>query len=301
MSATGVSQLDGPRGRGLGERRAQRRARVDEAGAGQVQPHQLHQHLVGVGGAVERAGAGAVVGGGLGGEQLVAADLAGGVLLAHLALQRVGQPGGHRARGHEQRGQVPERQRADQEARHDLVADAEHERGVEHVVREGDGGGHGDDVAAVERQLHARAALRDAVAHGGHAARELGGAARVPCGRLDLGREVVERLVGREHVVVAGHDRDVRRGRALELVLVGAARREAVGEVGAAEPAAGRALLGRGAHALEVGAAGGGAAFGQTSGDVGDHGVGHAISSCQVRPSRSISAVAAAGPAVPAG
>ena len=65
--------------------------------------------------------------------------------------------------------------------------------------------------------------------------------------------------------------------------------------------AAGRALLGGGAHALEVGGAGGGAAFGQTSGDVGDHGVGHAISSCQVRPSRSISAVAAAGPAVPAG
>ena len=32
-----------------------------------------------------------------------------------------------------------------------------------------------DDVAAEQRQLHARAALRDAVAHGRHAARNLRG------------------------------------------------------------------------------------------------------------------------------
>ena len=45
-----------------GQRIAQRRVRVDEGGARQVQAHHLHQHLVGVGGAVEGAGAGAVVG-----------------------------------------------------------------------------------------------------------------------------------------------------------------------------------------------------------------------------------------------
>ena len=49
-------------GRGHGQRVAQRRVGVDEGGAGQMQAHDLHQHLVGVRGAVERAGAGAVVG-----------------------------------------------------------------------------------------------------------------------------------------------------------------------------------------------------------------------------------------------
>ena len=39
------------------------------------------------------------------------------------------------------------------------------------------GGGQRDHVAAEQRQLHARAALRDAVAHGRHAAGDLRGGA----------------------------------------------------------------------------------------------------------------------------
>ena len=49
---------------------------VDERGAGQVQAHHVHQQLVGVGGAVEGAGAGRVVRRHLGGQQVLAADLA---------------------------------------------------------------------------------------------------------------------------------------------------------------------------------------------------------------------------------
>ena len=99
------------------ERRAQGRAGVGERRVGQVQPHHLHQHLVAVGGAVERAGALRVVGRRLGLEQLLAADLALGVQLAHPRLLAVGETGGHRARGHEDCGQVAEGQGADQQSR----------------------------------------------------------------------------------------------------------------------------------------------------------------------------------------
>ena len=67
-SPTGVYSLPSAvisatrRAAACGQRVAQRRVRVDEGGARQVQAHDLHQHLVGVGGAVEGAGAGAVVG-----------------------------------------------------------------------------------------------------------------------------------------------------------------------------------------------------------------------------------------------
>ena len=68
-------------------------------------------------------------------EQRVAADQALRVLLAHLGLLGVRQAAGHRPGRHEHARQVAEVQRADQQARHDLVADAEQQRGVEHVVR----------------------------------------------------------------------------------------------------------------------------------------------------------------------
>jgi hypothetical protein len=46
------------RGRRRGQRVAQGRAGIHEGGAGQLQAHRLEQHLVGIGGAVEGAGAG---------------------------------------------------------------------------------------------------------------------------------------------------------------------------------------------------------------------------------------------------
>ena len=65
-SASGRSplprKLGEPVHRRAGQRLAQRRAGIDEGGVGDVQPHQLHHHLVGVGGAVEGAGARRVIG-----------------------------------------------------------------------------------------------------------------------------------------------------------------------------------------------------------------------------------------------
>ena len=87
--AGGGQSEDAPR-RLAGQRVTQPGAGIDEGGAGQVQAHHLHQHLVGVGGAVEGAGARPVVGGHLGLEQLVATDLALGVELADVALLGVG-------------------------------------------------------------------------------------------------------------------------------------------------------------------------------------------------------------------
>jgi hypothetical protein len=96
-----------------------------------------------------------------------------GVALAHLGLLLVGDAGRHRPGRHEDHRQVAEAQRADQQARHDLVAHAQAQRRVEHVVRQRHRGGHGDHVAREQRQLHAGAALGHAVAHRRHAAGDL--------------------------------------------------------------------------------------------------------------------------------
>ncbi len=110
--------LGDPAGGGVGQRGAQRAVRVHERGAGQVQAHDVHQQLVGVGGAVERAGAGRVVGRDLGGEQVLAADLAVGVRATDRGLLGVRQPArtsgrpgpspwaGARTRGHRRRGRA---------------------------------------------------------------------------------------------------------------------------------------------------------------------------------------------------
>ena len=126
--------------------------------------HRFQQHLVGIGGAVEGAGAGAVVRGGLG-FQLFAGGFAG-IALAHFRLLLVRDARGHRASRHEHR-QVAEGQRADQQARHDLVAHAEVDGGIEHVMAEADRSGLGDHIAREQRQFHAAAA--PAVAHRRHA------------------------------------------------------------------------------------------------------------------------------------
>ena len=97
----------------------------------------------------------------------------------------------------------------DDEAGDDLVADAEVEGGVEDVVAQRDACGERDHVAGEERELHARLALGDAVAHGGHAACDLRGGAGGAGGGPDQLGVGLERLVGREHVVVGGDDAEV--------------------------------------------------------------------------------------------
>ena len=85
-------------GRGGGEGVAQRVVGVDEGRAGQVQPHHVHQHLVGVRRAIERAGARRVVGRHLGVQQLLAAHLARGIGCAVSAFSALEQARGHRTR-----------------------------------------------------------------------------------------------------------------------------------------------------------------------------------------------------------
>jgi hypothetical protein len=162
---------------------------------------------------------------------------------------------------------VPERERADDEAGHDLVAHPEQQRGVEHLVRQRDRRRHGDDVPAEQRQLHAVAPLRDAVAHGRHSAGDLPDASGVAQGLLEQWRVGLERPVGGQHVVVRGHDGHVRFHELAQCLLV---RRihggEPVREVRAAETAAGGPLLGGPSDALEVAGPGGRAAFGDAVG-----------------------------------
>jgi hypothetical protein len=112
-------------GGGARQRRTQRRAGIDERRARQLQAHRLEHHLVGIGRAVERARARCVVGTGLGLEQFIARRLAGRVALAHFGLEFVRNARRHRAGRHEHGRQVTEGERADQQAGHDLVADAE--------------------------------------------------------------------------------------------------------------------------------------------------------------------------------
>ncbi len=63
---------------------------IDEGRARQVQAHDLHHHLVGIGGAVEGAGAGAVIGEHFRLKQLFPTRLAFGIALANLGLLLVG-------------------------------------------------------------------------------------------------------------------------------------------------------------------------------------------------------------------
>ncbi len=104
---------------------------------------------------------------------------------------------------------MPEAERPGDEPGHDLVADAEQQRRVEHLVRERHGGRERDHVAAEQRELHSGAALGDPVAHRRHATRELGDAAGAQDLLLQQRRIALERLVRGEHVVVGGDDRDV--------------------------------------------------------------------------------------------
>ena len=269
----------------LGQRVAQLGAGVDEGGAGQMQAHDLHQHLVGVRRTVEGAGAGAVVGAHLGLQQLVAADLALGVELADVALLGVRDAAGHRACRHEDRRQVAERQRADHEAGHDLVADAEIDRGVERLVRERHRRRQRDHVAREQRQLHARLALGDAVAHGRHAARDL---RRGACGAgraADHLRVGLVGLMGGEHVVIGGDDAEVGRAPHREPRLVVRRRGgEGVRLVGAAElgPRRLRLVCG-GFEAVEVAAARVVAARHDPLSDLGDAGVNGHVQSLSSR------------------
>ena len=171
-------------------------AGVDKGGAGHVQAHGFEQHLVAVGGAVKGAGAGAVVGGRFGLQQLGTAHQALRRLLTHLGLGVVRQARGHRAGRHKHRGQVAKMQGADQQPGHDLVAHAQHQRAMKHIMAQRHRSGHGDHIAAEKAQFHAGRALGHAVAHGRHAAGHLRSSTQAARLDLDQIRVVLQRRMG---------------------------------------------------------------------------------------------------------
>ena len=235
-----------------------------------MQAHGFHQHLVAVGGAVEGAGAGVVIGLRFGFQQFRAADLAFRIQLADFDLFAVGHAAGHRAGGNKHGRNVAEMQCADQQARHDLVAYAQVQRSVEHVMRQGDRGAHGDGVAREQRQLHAGLALRDAVAHGGYAAGELRHAAVFADGVLDDLRETFERLMRRQHVVVGRDDGDGRRAILFQFQLVvGGECGEAVRQIGTGQRTALHPFMTRSIEARQIGSAIRPTTFGDASRDAG--------------------------------
>ena len=128
---------------------------------------------------------------------------------------------------------MAEAQCADQQPGHDLVANAEQRRGIEHAMTQGDRGTHRDHVAAEQRQVHARLALRHAVAHRRHPARNLRGRSGLAGENLDLLGIAPVRLMRRQHVVIGGDDADVGAGKRLDRLLVVTRGREPVSEIAA--------------------------------------------------------------------
>ena len=253
VGIAGRGDLERPPGGRSGQRLTERRAGIYEARAGQVQAHELHQHLVRVRRAIERAGAWTVIRGHLDGHQLVSADLAAGEALAHGGLLIVRQARGHRPRRREDRRDMAEGGCRDRKPGDDLVAYAQEDRSVEAVVRQRHARRQCDHIAAEERELHARLALGDTIAHRRHAAGDLGGATCLPGRLADQRGKSLERLVGREHVVVGGDDADVAGGAAgLARLVRFRAGGEGMREVAAGEMRSRRAGVSGPGHALEI-------------------------------------------------
>ena len=247
---------------------------MDEGRAGHMQAHRFEQHLVGVGGAVEGAGAGAVVGRLFGLQQSVAPDQALRGLLADLAFGAVRQAAAHRSGRHKHAGQMAKVQRTDQQAGHDLVAHTEQQRAIEHVVRQRDGGGHGDRVAREQRQLHAGQALRHAVAHRRHAAGHLQRGAKARRFVAQQRRVGFVGLVRRQHVVVGADNADVRRALGHDTkALVAWHGGEGVGDIGAAHPLLTGWARQQTVNPRQIGLTGRRAAQGDALGDKGDGGL----------------------------
>ncbi|MNU61310.1 hypothetical protein D3C71_505170 [compost metagenome] len=186
-----------------------------------MEAHDLHQHLVGIGRAIEGAGAGTMIGLGFGFQKLGATDLAFRIELANARLLVVGQARGHRTGRNEHGRQVSKGKRGNHQTRHDLVADAEIDGSVEHVVGKADTGRHGNRIAREQRQFHARLALRDAVAHCRNRTCHLCNAARFTGSFADDRRKCLIGLMRREHVVIGRDDAEVRNDVSGQRVLLG--------------------------------------------------------------------------------
>ncbi len=210
-----------------------------------------------------------MVGAGLRFQQLIATDLAARVLLPDARLFGVGHARRHGTGRHEERGQVAEAQGPGKQAGHNLVADAKTEHAIEHVMAEPDGRGLGDQVPREQRELHARLALGNAVAHGGHPGGKLGHMACPGHRAPDLLREVPVGLVCREHLVVGRDDAEVGAalGLAQDQLVGGRFGRHHMRQVGTAHGLALRAFPPRAGHQCQVAVTAGGAAFADAPGN----------------------------------
>jgi len=216
-----------------------------------------------------------VIGGGLGLEQLRTARLALGISLAHFGFLLVGNARRHRTRGNEDARQMAEAQCTDQQPRHDLVADTEVDRAIEHVMRKRHCRCHRDQVAREQRHLHAGTPLSHTVAHGRHTAGDLRGDAVLARYFADECRIALVRLVCGEHVVIRIDDAQVRRAAGAQRGFV--VRRtggEAVREVATGQALAmGAALAAGSGDPGQVALTADMAAFAQALGHFGDDGM----------------------------
>jgi len=119
-------------------------------------------------------------------------------------------------------------------------------------VAQGDRGPHRDHVAAEQRQVHPRLALRHPVAHRRDSAGDLRGRPDLAGEDLDLLGIASVRLMRGQHVVVGGDDADVGPALRADRVLVVAGRCESVGEIAARHPLPADAALGLLGDQLEV-------------------------------------------------
>ncbi len=172
---------------------------------------------------------------------------------------------------------MPESQGRDDKAGDDLVADAEKDRSVEHVVGQTHRGSHGDHVAGEQRQIHAELALGHTIAHGGDAACDLGHPTGLARRVADDGGIGLIGLVGRQHVVVGRDYAQIERLISGELGLVGrTARGKTMSEVAAGQRRAINALGARLVEPVEIGAARGFRTPGDSVGHILDCGLdGH--------------------------
>ena len=171
-----------------------------------MQAHDFHQHLVGIGRAIECASAGTMIGLGFGFQKCGPVHFAFSIKLADFCLVFIAHARGHGACGNKHGGQVAEVECTHDKSRHDLVTHAEIDCRIEHLVRQGDGRGKGDDIAGEQRQLHACFTLRDTITHGGNAACHLRRATCIAGGLLDDIRVFFKGLMGRQHVIEGCHN-----------------------------------------------------------------------------------------------
>ena len=133
-----------------------------------------------------------------------------------------------------------------------------------------------------------------AIAHGRHAAGDLRDAARLARRLLDDRRKTLVRLVGRQHVVIGGHDGEIGDGAGAQIrFFMRGAGGKSMREIGAAERAAARAVVAHRRDAGEICLARRLAALANAGRDIGDCCVNHlrllvAIGRPNVRRGKSV-------------